>query len=101
MANERMSANERTAQLTLVGYKIARTKGIRKVTRAAVARETGVSDGLLNRYFGGREGLRFAVLEHAVAENDAKTLAEASEHYELPKPLKKTLRAEIDRLVRH
>lgn len=84
MANERMSAADRTAQLVAVGYEIARTKGIRKVTRAAVARKTSVSDGLLNRYFGGREGLRGAVLELAVAKKDAKTLAAAWAHYEMP-----------------
>lgn len=84
MAKERMTADARTAQLTEAAYKIAKKDGIRKVTRAAVARATGVSVGLFNRYFGSREGLRGAVLEHAVAQKDAKTLAAASEHYELP-----------------
>jgi AcrR family transcriptional regulator len=97
MANERMSADERTAQLVKTGYTIARTKGIRKVTRAAIARETGVSDGLINRYFGDREGLRAAVLAHAVELKDAKTLAAASEHYELPS-MPRTLAAEVKRL---
>lgn len=83
MANERMNATDRTAQLVRAGYKIAKTKGIRKVTRAAIARETGVSDGLINRYFGTREGLRFAVMQHAADEKDAKTLAVASLTYEL------------------
>ena len=81
MANERMTAEARTAQLTQVAYGIAKSKGIRKVTRAEVARQTGVSDGLLNRYFGGREGLRLAAMEHAVAQKDAPTLAAAGEHY--------------------
>lgn len=84
MANERMTAADRTAQLTIVAYGIAASLGIRKVTRAEVARRTGISDGLLNRYFGGREGLRAAVLDHAVVVKDAKTLAAAAEHYELP-----------------
>lgn len=84
MAQERMTASDRTAQLVAAGYKIAKKQGIRKVTRAGVARESGVSDGLLNRYFGTRDGLRFAVLEHAVTEKDAKVLAEAGAHYELP-----------------
>lgn len=97
MANERMTADERTAQLVRAGYKIAKTKGIRKVTRAAIARETGVSDGLINRYFGTREGLRAAVLELAVTEKDAKTLAAASEHYELPS-MPRTLAAEVKKL---
>ena len=98
MANERMSAEARTEQLTRVAYTIARKQGIRKVTRAAVARETGVSDGLLNRYFGGREGLRAAVLEFAVAEKDAKTLAAASKHYEMPN-MPRNLAAEVKKLA--
>lgn len=98
MANERMSADERTKQLVQVGYEIARTKGIRKVTRAEVARLAAVSDGLLNRYFGGREGLRAAVLAHAVEQKDAKTLAAAAEHYELPSMPQK-LEREIRKLA--
>lgn len=98
MANERMTAAERTAQLTQVAYAIAKSKGIRKVTRAAVARETSVSDGLLNRYFGGREGLRAAVLAHAVEQKDAKTLAAAGEFYELPSMPQK-LEREIRKLA--
>lgn len=99
MANERMTAEERTAQLTIVAYGIATKQGIRKVTRAAVARETGVSDGLLNRYFGGREGLRAAVLDHAVIVKDAKTLAAAMQHYDLPQMPGK-LRREVTALWR-
>ena len=84
MANERMTADDRTAQLVQAGYTIARTKGIKKVTRAAVARETGVSVTLINRYLDGREGLRGAVLARAVELKDAATLAAAGEFYELP-----------------
>jgi AcrR family transcriptional regulator len=98
MANERMTAAERTAQLVAVGYEIARDKGIRKVTRAEVARRTGVSDGLINRYMAGREGLRGAVLEHAVEQKDAKTLAAAGEHYELPS-MPRTLAVEVRKLA--
>ena len=98
MAQVRLTADERTAQLTEVGYNIARKQGIRKVTRAAVARDVGVSDALLNRYFGTRDGLRFAVLEHAVKVKDAKTLAAAGEHYELP-AMPRTLAAEVKKLT--
>lgn len=101
MANERMSADERTKQLVQVGYEIARTKGIRKVTRAEVARRTSVSDGLLNRYFGGREGLRGAVLEHAVGKKDIATLAAAAEHYDVDAlTMPAALRREIARAVK-
>lgn len=84
MKRERMEADARKTQLLDAAYKIAQKQGIRKVTRAAVARECKVSDGLLNRYFEGREGLRFDVMAHAVKQKDAKTLAEAGAHYELP-----------------
>lgn len=84
MKRERMEADARKTQLLDAAYKIAQKQGIRKVTRAAVARECKVSDGLLNRYFEGREGLRYDVMTHAVKQKDAKTLAAASEHYELP-----------------
>lgn len=84
MKRERMEADARKTQLLDAAYKIAVKHGIRKVTRAAVARECKVSDGLLNRYFDGREGLRLDVMTHAVSKKDAKTLAAASEHYELP-----------------
>jgi AcrR family transcriptional regulator len=81
---ERKDAGERKQQLLDAAYKIAQKQGIRKVTRAAVARECKVSDGLLNRYFDGREGLRWDVLQYAVEKKDAKTLHEAGQIYELP-----------------
>lgn len=98
MANERLTADDRTAQLAHVAYEIAKSNGIRKVTRAEVARRTEVSDGLINRYFDGREGLRLAALERAVELRDAKTLAAAAaEHYELPS-MPRTLAAEVKRM---
>lgn len=100
MARQRLTADVRTAQLTEAAYNIARKKGILKVTRAAVAREVKVSDGLLNRYFGSREGLRWAVMQYAADQRDAKTLAEASYVYELDGlTMPRTLQAEIKRLV--
>jgi len=99
MAQERMTAEARTAQLIAAGYKIAKAKGIAKVTRAAVARETKVSDGLLNRYFGTREGLRTAVMQHAADQRDAATLAAAAMVYELDEiTMTKALRVEVARL---
>jgi len=78
-----MIADDRKKQLLEAGYKIARTKGIRKVTRASVARECKVSHGLLNHYFDGREGLRSEVMAFAIEQKDAKTLAACAVHYEL------------------
>lgn len=84
MTQRRMSAEHRTAHLTKLAYEIAKKKGIEKLTRVAVATEAGVTDALINRYFGNREGLRTAVIEHAIAAADVKFLIAASEHYILP-----------------
>lgn len=101
MANERMTAAERTAQLVEVGYNIARKHGIRKVTRAAVARDVQISAALVNRYLDGREGLRFAVMQHAADKRDAKTLAAAGEFYELDSiAMPKVMQAEVKRLMK-
>jgi AcrR family transcriptional regulator len=83
MSRTRKDAASRKDELLNAGYEIARDSGIRKVTRAAVARQCNVSDGLLNRYFDGREGLRSEVMAHAVAQKDVATLVECADHYEL------------------
>jgi AcrR family transcriptional regulator len=90
-----MEPDARKAQLLEAGYEIARKKGITKVTRAAIARACKVSDGLLNRYFEGREGLRLEVMEFAVSKKDAATLAACSTHYELP-----AMPRDLDRAVK-
>lgn len=94
----RMAADARHTQLLNAGYEIARKHGIKAVTRASVAKACKVSDGLLNRYFDGREGLRGEVLEFAITMKDAKTLAAAGEHYELP-AMPKALAADVKRLT--
>jgi AcrR family transcriptional regulator len=83
MAKERLSADARTAQIVKAGYELARKHGIKKVTRAAIARDLNVSVTLVNRYFGDREGLRADVLQAAADAKDAKTLAAAMDHYEI------------------
>lgn len=84
MERVRMDAGMRKTELLDAAYEIARTLGIRKVTRAEVARRCGISDGLINRYFAGREGLRAEVMEAAVSVKDVPTLAACAVHYELP-----------------
>lgn len=99
MSRERLDADTRKQQLLEAGYEIARTKGIRKVTRAAVARVCNVSDGLLNRYFAGREGLRAEVMAHAVTFKDVETLTACAAYYELP-AMPQRLAAEVKAAVK-
>jgi len=81
---ERMDATTRKKQLLEAAYIIAKTQGIKKLTRAALARACGVTDGLINRYFDGREGMRAEVIAAAHVDGDAKTLAQCAAMYELP-----------------
>lgn len=101
MTQHRMTAEYRTAQLTEIAYAIAKSKGINKLSRAAVAREAEVTDALINRYFGNREGLRAAVLDYAVEKGDYKFLAAASEYYilpSLPRSLAKEVKAAWEKI---
>lgn len=75
----RMAPDERRQQLLDAAYKIATKskKGIRAVTRVAVAEATKTTDGLVNRYFEGRDGLREAVIRRAVDEKHVPLVAQA------------------------
>lgn len=85
MPRIRMDADVRKRQLLEAAYDICKHSGIKAVTRPNVAKKCNVTDGLINRYFDGRDGLRQAVMEHAVTKSDAKTLAACAVVYELPR----------------
>lgn len=98
MTRVRMVADDRKNQLLEAAYKIAKTDGIKAVTRTSVANACGVTDGLITRYFGSRDGLRAAVMEFAVDAKDSRTLAACAVVYELP-AMPPKLRAEVNKLA--
>lgn len=55
----------RKAELLAAALEIAEKDGVLAVTRASVARKTDTTAGLMNRYFGGRDDLRWATLVEA------------------------------------
>lgn len=55
----------RKAELLAAALDIAEKGGVMAVTRASVARKTDTTVGLMNRYFGGRDDLRWATLVEA------------------------------------
>lgn len=81
MPRIRMAPEARSKQLLDAAYKIAtkHKKGIRAVTRVAVAEATKTTDGLVNRYFAGRDGLREAVIRRAVDEKHVGLVAQAQD----------------------
>lgn len=88
----RMSPTERKAQLVAAAYSLAAANGIKQVTRIAIAHATDTTDGLVNRYFGNRDGLRKALLDEAVARKDKEVLGYALvEGLELPAGLPRQL----------
>lgn len=74
---ERKTPDERAAQLLAAAVEIARADGITAVTRASVARKCGITPGLINRYFNGRNGLRQSTLKAVSKPDGVKMLAYA------------------------
>lgn len=68
MTRTRMTPAERKTQLLLSAVELAKECGYKKVTRVAIAADTGTSEGLVNRYFGDKEQLRAAILQYARAK---------------------------------
>ena len=65
MAHVRMAPDARKSLLLSAAVAIAKKSGVLAVTRASVARDTGVTPALINRYFEGRNGLRWEAIEAA------------------------------------
>ena len=98
MTQVRMKPEERKAQLTAAAYGVAKKHGVKAVTRLAVAEVAGCTDGLMNRYFKGRAGLREAAIAEAVKVKDVPTLAYAKgqEGFALPKDMPRQLMRDVN-----
>lgn len=79
MTRIRMDPQTRQKELLEAGYKLASDAGLRAVTRVTVASVTHTTPGLVNRYFGSRNGLREAVYHMAISKKNAAIVAEALE----------------------
>lgn len=86
MTRVRMKPADRSAQLLNAAYELAKVGGVKAVTRIGVAEATDTTDGLINRYFTGRKGLRDAVIAEAIKRKDVAVLAwaEGQEGFALP-----------------
>lgn len=76
MTRTRMQPIDREAQLLAAAIKLAKRVGYRKVTRVAVAAATGTTEGLINRYFGGKQGMRDAIMRNAVFDGQLQIVAQ-------------------------
>lgn len=75
MPRIRMNPDDRKKQLLESALVLADSYGIKALTRVALAAETGTTDGLVNRYFGGRNGLRETVICEGVARKNKRIVA--------------------------
>lgn len=85
MTRIRMNPDDRKAQMTEAALKIVQRKGVKALTRVALAQAIGATDGLVNRYFGTRDLLRSEIIAEAAARKDTKVLAFAiAEGFDIP-----------------
>ena len=75
MKRIRLKANERKQQMIEAGVVLAHNYGIKALTRAALAAETGTTEGLVNRYFGNRAGMREEIIVEGIMRKDAQIVA--------------------------
>lgn len=68
MTRERKSPEARQDEIMRAAVKLAVAEGVEKLTRRAVAKEVGVTDGLVSRYLGNRDVMRAKVLQQCAAQ---------------------------------
>lgn len=76
-AAQRLAIGDRTEQILVAATKIASKVGLMAFSRAQVAKESGVSDALVTRYFTDMPALRDSVVQRAIDTGNARILAEA------------------------
>lgn len=77
MTQVRKAPDERAEEIMRAAVKLAVAGGVEKLTRRAVAKEVGVTDGLVSRYLGNRDQMRANVLKECAAKG-RKTVVRAA-----------------------
>ncbi len=92
-AFERKTAPDRKAEILQHATRLSRAKHYRGVTREAVARSAGISEGIISHHFGTMAKLKDAVVKQAVEVKDLKIIAQAIvEKHRLVARIPRTLR---------
>ena len=76
ITKKRVSPKHRKHSILEYAVKVAATEGYQNVTRERLARDAGVSMGLVSKYFGTMRNLRRAVMRHAVTSENATVVAQ-------------------------
>jgi len=69
-------AEVRREQILEAALVLALNDGYTRITRDGVADKAGVSQGLVNMYFGNMEGLRTELMRYAVARKNLQVVAQ-------------------------
>lgn len=99
MTRIRLNPQDRHRQMVEAGVVLAGKYGIKALTRVAIANETGTTDGLVNRYFGTRAGLRSAIIAEGVKRKDVRIVAFAMREGFTVHDAPRQLRRDAARLV--
>jgi AcrR family transcriptional regulator len=91
-----MDPNERKRLILAAAFKVAKSHGFKKATRAAIAAEAGVNPALVGHYLGGRADLREAIFKEAVKAENTKMIRDGFENgigagVRIPKELRAAL----------
>lgn len=73
-ARSRLQVDERRAQLLELGLRLFSERAYAEVSIDDIAREAGVSKGLLYHYFGGKRDFYVACVQHAATQLVARTV---------------------------
>ncbi len=96
MTQERKDPTARAEEIMRAAIKLALTTGVEKLTRRAVAKEVGVTDGLVSRYLGNCDAMRGRVLQQCAAQGRktvVRNAVKAGAHMSLTPRERKVLEA--------
>ena len=76
MAHERLKPKERKELIYTAAFTVCRKVGLSNVTREAIAKEAGVTEGLVSHYFNTMKQLRRSVARKAMHDMDPVILSQ-------------------------
>ena len=76
MPHARMKPAERKEEIHLAAVEVCRTVGLAGLTREAIAKKAGVTEGLVSHYFNTMKQLRRSVARRAMRDRDGAILSQ-------------------------
>ncbi len=71
---KRMTGEERSGQIVAVATRLFSKKGFKGTTTREIAREAGISEAMIFRYFSGKDALYRAIIDSKCSDNEGQPL---------------------------